>query len=111
MCNPYALTTSRLIVCFASPKAFDAVKAAEWPTMQVHPLNTKEKMQIVTEYLENIYGKTLSEEQKQLVVGANQTNNALYLKALLDEVLYYITTKSPSAILYTKTTAPIHTHI
>ncbi len=54
--------------------------------MQVKPLQESEKMDIVTGYLEGIYGKTLSDEQKTMIVNAPQTNNALYLKALLDEV-------------------------
>ena len=54
--------------------------------MEVHPLQSDEKMQIVTGYLEDIYGKTLSQEQKAMIVEAAQTNNALYLKALMDEV-------------------------
>ena len=66
-------------------QAYDAVKAASWPSMDVHALQPDEKMQIVTGYLEDIYGKTLSQEQKALIVEAPQTNNALYLKALMDE--------------------------
>ena len=43
-------------------------------------------MEIVTEYMETLYGKTLSDEQKNMIVSADQCNNPLYLKALLDEV-------------------------
>ena len=54
--------------------------------MHVTALDFMEKEKIVRGYLEGIYGKTLSDEQRDLIVGAEQTNNALYLRALLDEV-------------------------
>ena len=67
-------------------QAFDAVEAAQLPTMHVKPLQSSEKNEIVTGYLEGIYGKTLSEEQKDMIVNTDKTNNPLYLKALMDEV-------------------------
>ena len=67
-------------------QAADAVRLAEWPLLEVHALNLEEKNNIVTTYLEGIYGKTLSTDQKEMIVSAPQTNNPLYLKALLDEV-------------------------
>ena len=54
--------------------------------MKVSPLNPSEKMEIVIGYMEGIYGKTLAQDQKDMMVNAEQTNNPLYLKALLDEV-------------------------
>ena len=57
--------------------------------MRVKPLDTSQKEQIITDYLEGIYGKTLNAEQKQLLVDSEQTNNPLYLKSLLDEVLHF----------------------
>ena len=56
--------------------------------MKVEPLDTSQKEQIITDYLEGIYGKTLNVEQKKMIVDAEQTNNPLYLKSLLDEVGY-----------------------
>lgn len=67
-------------------QTLQAIQTAGWPTIQVSPLDPSEKLQIVTGYLEGIYGKTLSEDQKALIVDAPQTNNPLYLRALLDEV-------------------------
>ena len=49
-------------------------------------MDATQKLQVVEEYLEGIYGKTLSRDQKTMIVDAPQTDNALYLKALLDEV-------------------------
>lgn len=62
------------------------MKSKGWPTLSVKPLQPEEKNQIISDYLEGIYGKTLAQEQKELLTDATQTNNALYLKALLDEV-------------------------
>ncbi|ELU12330.1 hypothetical protein CAPTEDRAFT_96933 [Capitella teleta] len=67
-------------------RAMEAVKSAGWRSMKVHPLNETEKQEIVTGFLEGIYGKTLSSDQKAMIVGAEQTNNPLYLCGLLDEV-------------------------
>ena len=68
----------------------DACIQYGWPSMRVKPLDTSQKEQIITHYLEGIYGKTLNAEQKQLLVDSEQTNNPLYLKSLLDEVLHLV---------------------
>jgi len=65
----------------------DSCKKFEWPSMKVEPLDDSQKMQIITDYLEGIYGKTLTQDQKNMIVNATQTSNALYLKSLLDEVI------------------------
>ena len=67
-------------------QAMDACIEFGWPTMRVEPLDVSQKEQLITDYLEGIYGKTLDAEQKKLIVDAEQTNNPLYLKSLLDEV-------------------------
>ncbi|XP_038072011.1 uncharacterized protein LOC119740704 [Patiria miniata] len=69
-------------------RAMDAVTAAGWPTFKVYPLNVDEKSDIITGYL-TLYGKSLNEEQGSLIINAKQTDNPLYLKALLDEVRMY----------------------
>ena len=65
-----------------------ACDQAGWPSMKVKPLQDSQKMQIVTEYLEGIYGKTLNQQQKEMIVTVKQTSNPLYLKSLLDEVSF-----------------------
>ena len=67
-------------------QAKEAVLAADWPTLEVHPLQENQKLEIVTGYMEGIYGKTLAAGLKDMIIQAPQTNNPLYLKALLDEV-------------------------
>jgi hypothetical protein len=54
--------------------------------MKVYPLKASQKEEIIVGYLEKIYVKTLSQEQRDLLVNAKQTENPLYLRALLDEV-------------------------
>lgn len=76
------ITFSTLIVF----QAMNAVVKFGWPTMKVSPLDNSQKMEIITGYLEGIYGKTLSQEQKEMIVEAKQTDNPLYLRSLLDEV-------------------------
>lgn len=61
---------------------------SEWPSMKVEPLQDSQKMQIITDYLEGIYSKTLTTEQKEMIVNVKQTSNPLYLKSLLDEVQF-----------------------
>ena len=73
--------------CCVFPQAFEAVKSAGWPSLTVTPLDPADKSEIITGYMEGIYGKTMSDDQKQMIVNAPQTNNPLYLKALLDEVV------------------------
>ncbi|XP_033745872.1 LOW QUALITY PROTEIN: uncharacterized protein LOC117331312 [Pecten maximus] len=70
-------------------RAFEAVKAAGWRSMKVEPLDMSQKKEIIIGYLEGVYSKTLSDEQKQLIIDAPQTNNPLYLRSLLDEVRVY----------------------
>lgn len=64
----------------------DSVKRFQWPTLKVEPLNTEQKGEIITEFFEKIYGKTLSSEQRELIKNSPQTDNPLYLRTLLDEV-------------------------
>ena len=56
--------------------------------MKVEPLDPSQKNEIITKYLEGLYTKSLSHEQKYLIVKSPQTNNPLYLRSLLDEVRY-----------------------
>ncbi|XP_063951363.1 uncharacterized protein LOC129253865 [Lytechinus pictus] len=69
-------------------KCHDAVKTSGWPTYKVEALQEKEKLDIITGYM-NLYGKTLNQEQMDLILTSKQSSNPLYLKALLDEVRMY----------------------
>ncbi|KAL4237051.1 hypothetical protein ACF0H5_005435 [Mactra antiquata] len=78
-------------------RAMDACQDRSWPSMNVKPLDDSQKSQIITDYLEGIYAKTLTQEQKDMIVDAKQTSNALYLKSLLDEVRMYGSFRTLSA--------------
>lgn len=69
-------------------QAEDAVRELKWPRYKVEPLQEKEKLDIITGYMD-LYGKTLNKEQTDLILNAEQSSNPLYLKALLDEVRMY----------------------
>ncbi|KAL4236673.1 hypothetical protein ACF0H5_005057 [Mactra antiquata] len=78
-------------------RAMDACGSRGWPSMNVHPLDDSQKSKIITDYLEGIYAKTLTQDQKDMIVNAKQTSNALYLKSLLDEVRMYGSFRTLSA--------------
>ncbi|XP_013386754.1 TPR repeat-containing protein DDB_G0287407-like [Lingula anatina] len=67
-------------------RALQAVQNAGLPSLHVKPLQKEEKGEIIVGYLTNFYGKTLKQELTQLIIDAEPTNNALYLRSLLDEV-------------------------
>ncbi|VDI38996.1 Hypothetical predicted protein [Mytilus galloprovincialis] len=75
-----------LLISTLPGRAMNACIEAGFPSMRVSPLQEYEKIQIITDYLEGIYGKTLTTEQKGMIINVKQTSNPLYLKSLLDEV-------------------------
>ncbi|XP_076109505.1 uncharacterized protein LOC143078527 [Mytilus galloprovincialis] len=75
-----------LLISTLPGRAMNACIEAGFPSMKVSPLQESQKMQIITDYLEGIYGKTLTTEQKEMIINVKQTSNPLYLKSLLDEV-------------------------
>ena len=66
-------------------QAQDAVTEFGWPMYKVEPLQESEKKDIIHGFM-GLYGKTLNQEQTDLIIHAKQSSNPLYLKALLDEV-------------------------
>eukprot|EP00057_Strongylocentrotus_purpuratus_P003545 XP_003726872.2 PREDICTED: TPR repeat-containing protein DDB_G0287407 [Strongylocentrotus purpuratus] len=69
-------------------QAQDVIDMSGMPTYKVEGLQEKEKLDIITGYMD-LYGKTLNKEQTDLILNAKQSSNPLYLKALLDEVRMY----------------------
>ncbi|XP_071959589.1 uncharacterized protein [Antedon mediterranea] len=78
----------KMVLSTLPGKAYDAVAANNWPTFEIFPLQPNEKKQIITEYM-TLYAKTLSEEQMNMILDADQTSNPLYLKSLMDEIRMY----------------------
>jgi hypothetical protein len=56
---------------------------AGWPSMKVEPLQESQKMQIITDYLEGIYGKTLNETQKSMIVNVNFISFIIFIIKLI----------------------------
>ncbi|XP_033109970.1 uncharacterized protein LOC117111193 [Anneissia japonica] len=78
----------KMVLSTLPGKAHDAVQTNKWPTFEIFPLQSSEKKQIITEYM-TLYAKTLSEEQMEMIIKADQTSNPLYLKSLMDEIRMY----------------------
>ncbi|XP_063416845.1 uncharacterized protein LOC134699089 isoform X1 [Mytilus trossulus] len=84
---PDELPSNVFMLCSTLPgRAMQSCLRNKWPNMKVEPLQESQKMQIITDYLQGVYGKTLNSEQKIMLVNAQQTSNPLYLKSLLDEI-------------------------
>ncbi|CAE1160308.1 NPHP3 [Acanthosepion pharaonis] len=87
--DPLPSDNVKILMSTLPGKAMDSVKRFQWPTLKVEPLNTEEKGEIITEFFEKIYGKTLSSDQRELIKNSPQTDNPLYLRTLLDEIRMY----------------------
>jgi hypothetical protein len=74
-----------LIVSALPGRPLDELNRRGWPTLKVEPLKKEEREQLITDYLAQ-YGKHLSGPRVSRIAHANQTANALYLLALLDEL-------------------------
>ncbi|MEK6324266.1 MAG: DUF4062 domain-containing protein [Acidobacteriota bacterium] len=78
----------RLILSTVEGRPLDEVKRRGWPTLEVTPLNIRDRRQMIKEYLAQ-YTKTLSAERSERVAAARQTGNPLYLRVLLEELRVY----------------------
>lgn len=87
--DPLPSDNVKILMSTLPGKAMDSVKRFQWPTLKVEPLNTEQKGEIITEFFEKIYGKTLSSDQRELIKNSPQTDNPLYLRTLLDEIRMY----------------------
>lgn len=81
-------SNTRLIVSTVEGRPLDEVKRRGWPTLEVTPLNIRERRQLIRDYLAQ-YTKTLSAERSERVAAASQTGNPLYLRVLLEELRVY----------------------
>ena len=75
----------RLIVSTLPGRPLDELKKRNWPTLQVNPLDTDERRKLIEEYLGQ-YRKALHTNQIKRILASEQTANALYLRALLEEL-------------------------
>ena len=75
----------RLILSTLPGRPLDDLKKRGWPTLEVEPLTTSERKQLVDEYLAQ-YTKSLSAGRAERIAAAPQSANPLYLRALLEEL-------------------------
>ncbi len=103
----------RVITSILPGEVCDILTKRNWPVYSVTGLRSDERRLLISEYLWQ-YRKSLDEEQFQIILEKEQTQNPLYLKVLLDElrvfgvyeqlndrIRHYIQAKSP-AELYEK---------
>ena len=62
-----------------------AVKDRGWQELIVNPLDTKERISLIEDYL-LIFGKKLDSKRVEFLANASATQNPLYLKILLDDL-------------------------
>jgi len=82
---PVIPANMRLVVSTLPGRSLDELKKRNWPTLQVNPLQASERKELIKEYLGQ-YRKTLAPKRVERISGASQTDNSLYLRALLEEL-------------------------
>jgi tetratricopeptide (TPR) repeat protein len=75
----------RLIVSTLPGRSLNAIRKRGWPTMVVEPLTVSERNALITCFLRK-YHKELSSSIKKELASVPQSQNPLFLRALLEEV-------------------------
>ncbi|MFH2057647.1 MAG: tetratricopeptide repeat protein [Pseudomonadota bacterium] len=101
----------RLIVSTLPGQSLDALEKRDWPTMEVQLLEPDERQQLITEYLRELYSKSLPQAQVEYISSQEQCANPLFLHALLEElrifgkheqiharIEYYLQAKNPGKL-------------
>ena len=76
----------RLIVSTLIGKSMDALHKRDWQTLNIKPLEPKERQDLITDYLFKLYSKTLPPDLVEFIAAQDQCANPLYLHALLEEL-------------------------
>lgn len=63
-----------------------APKHDKWKSLEIGPLNREQKEQIINQVLTVMHGKSLEPREHKAIVESVQTNNPLFLRALLEEI-------------------------
>lgn len=82
---PVVPSNIRLIVSTLPGRPLDALRSRGWPTLTVEPLDSRERAQLIEEYLAQ-YTKRLSEARVERLASAAQSSSPLYLRAVLEEL-------------------------
>ena len=83
--GPLRLITSTLPGKENKDDPLAVAKARHWQELTVNPLDTKERIKLIDDYLLR-FGKKLDTKRKELLANALATENPLYLKILLDDL-------------------------
>jgi len=75
----------RLLLSTLPGRALEELKRRGWPSLEIEPLEFAERKLLIVKYLAQ-YSKALDPERVELLAGARQTSNPLFLRALLDEI-------------------------
>jgi tetratricopeptide (TPR) repeat protein len=75
----------RLVVSTLHGRPWEELKKRGWPVLTVEPLTVPERKRFIDKYFSG-YGKKLDSKSKQDIVEARQTDNALFLGTLLNEL-------------------------
>jgi len=78
----------RLILSTLPGRPLDELAKRGWTTMRLEQLDTKEREQLISEYLKQ-YTKELSPDQTKRIAQAPQLANPLFLCTLLEELRLY----------------------
>ncbi|MBN1267704.1 MAG: tetratricopeptide repeat protein [Anaerolineales bacterium] len=75
----------RVVLSTLQGRPLEAIKDRNWPTVVVDPMNSTERRQLITSYL-NLYRKKLDKVHLDRIAAANHTDNPLFLRTLLEEL-------------------------
>ena len=78
----------RLIVSSLPGRSLDELNKRGWPTLEVKPLDDKERKKLIIDYLKQ-YSRNLSDQMIEHIASQSQTSSPLYLRALLEEMKLY----------------------
>lgn len=75
----------RVIISTTIGRSLDVLRRRGWPMMTIPPLSLLERKQMVIEFLAQ-YSRRLSVTHLEYIVNAEQTENPLFLKTMLEEL-------------------------
>ena len=78
-------STNNTLVKGNSLSLVNLVLSTDWTRMELQPLQTPERKELVQRYMEQ-FSKKLNDQQLECIVDAKQCENPLFLRSLLEEL-------------------------
>ncbi len=78
-------TNVRVIVSTLPGRCLDATRDRGWPELVIPPMRERDRLKLLWRFLAR-HGKRLGKASRRRIIGAEQTANPLFLRALLDEL-------------------------